>query len=272
MSTEFPLLDLPSNVHEFVAEHMQTDPKSLSNLQQTRKIFRDSSYYKNAMQKKLERSCLAAIKEPTGWGIEASSVMCDQNGYMLTKPNFREFNKKCKEKTNICSKVHLDANVDIPQGTVMIGKRAFASMDMEEIAIPNTVTNIGERAFLDCRFLKRVVLPESVKIIQQGAFKNCENLEELVISKDIRHIGHDAFAGCKKLNLIFQNNVPYLNRINPESSGVESIKQITFRIDFSDPKSTPFELPFGTNALPRNQWGIENLQLGSPKIAIEPAI
>lgn len=252
------------------------------------------------MQKALERTCLAAIKEPQG-----EDEIVFSNGVCADGWNFRdmlittkrakqavEFNRKCREESSVCTKVVKKRDnsdddsdddmsddddsdneedtekVNIPKGTIMIGSSAFEShRSIKEINIPNTVTNIGSSAFKFCMNLERVSLPESVKIIQPAAFAYCNKLEEIIMPKGIAHIGAYAFKGCNKLNLIFQNDVPYLSRDNRASFGPSEVKQITFRINFK--KQPRFQVPFGTDALPGHNSNISNLMREKPKIVIE---
>ena len=65
--------------------------------------------------------------------------------------------------------------------------------------IPNTVTNIEEDAFEDCKNLISIIIPNSVKSIGCGAFRGCENLTSIIIPESVTRIEGEAFCGCKSL-------------------------------------------------------------------------
>ena len=49
------------------------------------------------------------------------------------------------------------------------------------LIIPNTVTTIGDEAFLSCGKLETVVIPSSVQTIGMGAFNTCTKLTSVTI-------------------------------------------------------------------------------------------
>jgi len=83
--------------------------------------------------------------------------------------------------------------------------------------IPNSVTSIGELAFLNCPSLVSVTMPNSVTSIGEGAFGNCTNLARVTIGNGVTSIGELAFLNCTRLASI---TIP---------SSVTSIKQQAFR-------------------------------------------
>lgn len=67
-----------------------------------------------------------------------------------------------------------------------------------ELTIPDSVTIIGEKAFMNCASLRRVVIPEGVREIGEYAFRFCTSLEEVVIPKSVKKIDPYAFSQCPK--------------------------------------------------------------------------
>lgn len=72
-------------------------------------------------------------------------------------------------------------NAEIPSGTTTIADRAFYDGDgnssLESVTIPNTVTSIGQYAFMgDENLGPSITLPSGITSIGQGAFLNCSNL------------------------------------------------------------------------------------------------
>ena len=66
------------------------------------------------------------------------------------------------------------------------------------LTIPNTVTFIGENAFLGCSGLTELDLGNSVDTIGPAAFYGCKNLTgSLTIPNSVRTIGYASFYGCK---------------------------------------------------------------------------
>jgi len=71
---------------------------------------------------------------------------------------------------------------------------------VEDLVIPDGVTQIGRNAFAGCRSVKSVVIPDSVRIIKRGAFENCRNLRKVLLSNNLTEIGDEAFRSCESLS------------------------------------------------------------------------
>lgn len=66
------------------------------------------------------------------------------------------------------------------------------------LIIPEGCKKIGDYAFCDCWYLKKVEIPESVEVIGYAAFYNCRNAT--IIHKKLRSlkiISQTAFLRCK---------------------------------------------------------------------------
>ncbi|MBD5399045.1 MAG: leucine-rich repeat protein [Treponema sp.] len=74
-----------------------------------------------------------------------------------------------------------EATVEIPEGVISIGNKAFFEKiyNLEEVKIPASVTSIGDSAFENCTKLAVVTIPASVTSIGSNAFKGCKNLSEI---------------------------------------------------------------------------------------------
>ena len=116
----------------------------------------------------------------------------------------------------------------IPQGVKRIGDRAFKDSErVEEVIIPDTVTEIGKEAFKNCS-LRSIYIPDSVTKIGKDAFFLCTNLthinkdnpwyiiiDNVVFSKDMTEL---IFYPCWKENKEY--GIP---------NGVKKISENAFR-------------------------------------------
>ena len=82
--------------------------------------------------------------------------------------------------------------------------------------IPNSVTSIGDNAFLVCSGLTSVTIPDSVTSIGKYAFYNCSGLTSVTIPNSVTSIGYGAFGGCSGLTSVTvdKNNGTYDSRDN----------------------------------------------------------
>ena len=94
----------------------------------------------------------------------------------------------------------IDGNLYSKDGKTLI-QYAIGKED-SDFVIPNTVTNIGNFAFLASEFLISVEIPSSVTNIGEGAFFNCINLINIEIPKTVTSISIKAFSGCYCLSSI----------------------------------------------------------------------
>lgn len=85
-----------------------------------------------------------------------------------------------------------------------IGGNAFYNCQkLEEITLPDSVTDIGTATFFGCTNLRNVHLPEKltdIKSGRQGVFQGCSSLSEITIPGSVSNIGQMAFAMCSNLN------------------------------------------------------------------------
>ena len=92
--------------------------------------------------------------------------------------------------------------------------------------IPNSVTSIGNYAFIGCSGLTAVEIPNSVTSIGDSAFENCRGLTAVEIPNSVTTIGSCAFWGCNNLEMVIYNakNCTGTSSFN----GFYSDKEITF--------------------------------------------
>ena len=105
-------------------------------------------------------------------------------------------------------------SITIPDSVTSIGERAFLwCFSLSTVTIPNSVTTIGKRAFSGCGF-ESITIPDSVTSIGEEAFLDCESLEEIVIGNSVKSIGAEAFCRCEMLTDIrFQGTIAQWERI-----------------------------------------------------------
>jgi hypothetical protein len=89
---------------------------------------------------------------------------------------------------------------DVKKITTLCEK--YVKKDIKKIAIPNSVTSIGDVVFQNCTSLKSIEIPKNVKSIGKWAFYNCESLKSIEIPNSVKSIGNWAFEYCRSLTSI----------------------------------------------------------------------
>jgi len=90
----------------------------------------------------------------------------------------------------------------IPNTVKTIDVSAFYNARLTSITIPNSVTEIKEKALRHCQNLETITIPNSVISLGEGAFANCIRLQSITIPGSVKEIGFGAFNACKNLTSI----------------------------------------------------------------------
>ena len=102
-------------------------------------------------------------------------------------------------------------NTEIPNSVTAIGNGAFmGNSGITSITIPNSVKTIYNGVFAYCTELTSVGIPNSVTTIGNSAFAFCDKLSTVSIGSGVTKIEDDAFFYCSKLTNVycFAENVP----------------------------------------------------------------
>lgn len=120
-------------------------------------------------------------------------------------------------------------NVTVPDGVVAIGYEhgdlrienyAFMQSTIETVTLPDSVLEIGQYAFYNCRRLKKVILSKNLTRIYNGAFSDTI-LDEVEVTdniepSDIGHLPAKKYylskAGIKKYGLTIFDNILFSGR------------------------------------------------------------
>ena len=74
--------------------------------------------------------------------------------------------------------------------------RPLGRKNLSEILLPDSLTQIGDRAFKYCSELESLTIPSGVTRIGAEAFLSCFRLKTLVLPEGLTAIGDRAFSGC----------------------------------------------------------------------------
>ncbi len=101
----------------------------------------------------------------------------------------------------------MDAALTLPDGVngndYQIYARAFANCaQMVSVAIPDSVTAIGDGAFYNCNGLTEVTLPRSVITIGGETFRDCTALKSVTVNGNFSRFDILVFSGCTALERV----------------------------------------------------------------------
>ncbi len=172
-----------------------------------------------------------------------------------------------EEKSDIDVKISTDKQIPLPPfydvngNDIIFAKREIAK-NLEDILIPNFVTEIAYGAFENCSQLNSVVLQDGLKKINSRAFYQCSGLTSINIPDGISHIETSTFQECENLNSITIganlryfgedafSGTPWLD--NQISSNGECIVNNTLvRIDRT---KTSYQIPQGVEIIATNAF------------------
>ena len=98
-------------------------------------------------------------------------------------------------------------SITIPAQVVEIEARAFENCRMLSSVTfeKGNLTRIGNWAFYNCHELQNVAIPEGVSEIGHAAFYGCAYLSEMTLPSTVQEIADNSFAFCSKLKAIHVN-------------------------------------------------------------------
>jgi len=109
--------------------------------------------------------------------------------------------------------------VNIPDTVTRIEDRAFINcVSLRFIRLSINLKYIGNAAFYECS-LETVFLPPTVRRIGNNAFRDCESLRFCILPETIEHQGAYVFRGCDRLSTAVRNNlstVCYSTAVTPQ--------------------------------------------------------
>jgi hypothetical protein len=129
-------------------------------------------------------------------------------------------------------------SVTIPDSITDIGERAFRFSGLTSVTVPGSVTSIEPGTFSDCTSLTNATLDSGVTNIGNNAFQGCFGLVQVTIPDSVTSIGDVAFAGCIALTNV---TLP---------AGLTSIGSIAF----SDTPLTNVTIPAGVSSIETNAF------------------
>lgn len=94
-------------------------------------------------------------------------------------------------------------SVQIPESVTEIYNHAFENCKLlEEVTIPDHITKLEAYTFKNCYSLKSIHLPKNLKTIGDSCFRYCKSLEEVIFPNGTKDIIAGAFNGCEKLKKV----------------------------------------------------------------------
>lgn len=159
----------------------------------------------------------------------------------------------------------LITDVVIPDSVKEISQDAFYECkSLKSITIPDSVAYIDEYAFYDCTSLESITIPDSVKYIDENVFRGCVSLKSITIPSSVKEIGGEAFSYCKSLeSIIIPDGVEEIG--NNAFYDCESLQSITIPDSVKEIGNNAFDyctslesITFSNSIEYIGEWAFEN--------------
>ena len=100
---------------------------------------------------------------------------------------------------------NITGEIALPETLTTIGEYAFQNCAGITFNWPSNITSIGQYAFNGCENLTNVVINDEVTTILPYTFNGCKGLSTLIIGSSVKTIGNYAFQGCTNLTNVTLN-------------------------------------------------------------------
>lgn len=166
----------------------------------------------------IEGECPEELRIPTFINIENKRMK-------VVRLNFNSVysNLKYRRQNGItCKVLHIPNTIEnfsvahnkyiqeiyLPNTLTQIGKDKFSHCEeLKIVHLPQELRQIGDRAFQGCKKLEHIYIPSTVTEMGYACFKNCSSLTSITIPENVKEIGYDFFSGCSNLSeVIFEND------------------------------------------------------------------
>lgn|GEM_PF-3621261 len=147
--------------------------------------------------------------------------------------------------------------VTLPQGLMEIGDGAFSFCQLAgSVAIPDTVTRIGQNAFAaNANLGPYVAIPGSVQVIGDGAFSHCPRIAEVHMEEGVETIGNNVFAFANGVDLYLPDSLVRFGENTAETALADTTARCFANIDSGMAKQLGFMgFPFNDMQHQNNQY------------------
>ena len=127
-------------------------------------------------------------------------------------------------------------SIAIPDSVTKIGNYAFSDCSVSSVTIGSGVREIGDSAFACCTNLTSIVIPGNVKCVGRCAFSNCIALQSLILCDGIEEIRDNIIIGDNLSELIIPSTVgriydySFVREANSKYSGT-TLRYLFFKGD-----------------------------------------
>lgn len=88
-------------------------------------------------------------------------------------------------------------NIEIPSTVIQLGERAFEkNINLKAVTFHEGLQNIRQFAFSGCSTIKSIQLPNSVTSIEKYAFSTCTSLSDVTLPQNLTEINNYTFYNC----------------------------------------------------------------------------
>lgn len=189
-----------------------------------------SGYYQMTDTQTVPRAHLFPYGNTDEWGVTYSD-----NGKALSHIDSKPFTceeYKIPEGVEVidfpfmCIEGKHLRKIHLPSTLRRMIDNTFIDCLIEELVLPEGMTEIPGCMCENCRELKKVVLPSTLKVIGNAAFCHCIKLEDIVLPYGLEVIRDDAFGNCVSLrNLELPSSLKCIGRDSFLGSGVEHLSK-----------------------------------------------
>ena len=117
---------------------------------------------------------------------------------------------------------------------------------MEEVVLPEKLTEIGSNVFQYCKAMQSISLPSTIKKIGPQAFINCSALDSIMIPEQVAEIAESAFQGCSGLETVYyegnnENLFDQVTSIDKTKTTIKYPRHVSFVMNGhgTEPKAQP---------------------------------